>query len=199
MKIRCFTAILFTGKNRDAIADYRRRLELQLPDSIATINWEKQKNLHVTVNFLGDVEEKLLRNIILDTREKMIPPAPPVHLSIGNIGAFPSLHKPKILWIGCADHSHYLAFSHSLLNTIIKEVGKGAIPVESHAYTPHVTLGRIRSVHDFQKLTNVIMDFKEKTSFTCDEYPLSLAFMQSTLAAGGSDYSIIEEIPLQPH
>src|SRR5581483_2509258 len=114
MNIRCFTALCFSPATLDAIAGHIDDLKHVIPYESATIKWEKKENIHLTLNFFGEIEETILQKIIEETKKRIILSNEPIHLTLSGIGAFPDERHPKIIWLGCSEKSERLERTHLL-------------------------------------------------------------------------------------
>src|SRR5688500_6451214 len=77
----------------DALRPYARNVR---------VGWEKPEKLHITVKFLGPTENVILRELDQGLRE-IASRAASFKLALAEPGIFPSLRKPRILWIGIDD------------------------------------------------------------------------------------------------
>src|SRR5215468_9723068 len=96
-KKRLFIAVDISDQAREAAASYVDGLKRDWPDS--RISWAKPHNLHLTLKFLGDVEETRIIGLGDAVRE-VAASIPSFHLEIGGTGVFPSATRPKVLWLG---------------------------------------------------------------------------------------------------
>jgi 2'-5' RNA ligase len=64
----------------------------------------------------------------------------PFSFTVGDLGAFPNLNRPNIIWTGVQDINHKLVELHKAVNQGMAQAG---FPVEKRKYTPHLTIGRI--------------------------------------------------------
>ena len=108
-----------------------------------TIKWVGPEGLHLTLKFLGDVEDagvpeasEVLSGVAAET--------PPLALEVRGLGGFPSLRAPRVIWIGVSGPDRSLASLrrlHALLEGAFEGIG---YPREPRPFAPHVTLGRAR-------------------------------------------------------
>ena len=104
------------------------------------VRWTSYENLHLTMQFLGDVEEKRipdLRRIIDD-----LPlPEKAEYLEFGSVGAFPNRNEPRILWLGIMEN-RYLQQIRWDMTASLRKMGFEA---DRKAFKPHLTLGRVKN------------------------------------------------------
>jgi RNA 2',3'-cyclic 3'-phosphodiesterase len=134
--IRTFVAIFPPQEVREAL--FRAAQNLHTSRDFRLVRQEK---IHLTLKFLGDVEEE-----DLDAIEKSLRPISeghdPFEVSTSGFGAFPSERKARILWSGIGQGSERL-------RTVAEEVEDLLAPAgferENRRYVPHLTLGRTRA------------------------------------------------------
>jgi 2'-5' RNA ligase len=134
--IRSFIAIPLEAEVRRAVVRLIERL--RQPDD--GIKWVPTDNLHLTLKFLGDVDNtdvppvcQVVRGILADFE--------PFELSFGGTGGFPNLERPRVLCAGVEDPSGSLVEIVGRLERDLAELG---FKPEPRDYTPHLTLGRTR-------------------------------------------------------
>lgn len=101
--------------------------------------WVKPAALHVTIRFLGEVEEPDVERL----RQRLAPPMPiaPFEVTWRGIGAFPSNRHPRALWLGVTNGAAQLA---AIEAEVAKRVAGEAVALDDRALLPHLTLGRIK-------------------------------------------------------
>lgn len=132
--VRTFLAIALPPDIRDLIKDIQEKLKPVLKG----IRWVGPEGMHLTLKFFGDVVQgDIVR--ISDVVTRRVVNSTPMELSIGSPGGFPSLKKPRVLWIGIGGDTQRLAV---LQETIENDLEKCGFPREKRSFTPHLTLGR---------------------------------------------------------
>lgn len=103
--------------------------------------WVKSNNYHITLQFLGDVPVKKLP-IVKDAMTRSVQALDaPVHLYVGNIGAFPNLQRIRVLWAGVHGDVERL---HRLQRQLADNLARQGFPKPQRKFHPHVTLARLR-------------------------------------------------------
>jgi 2'-5' RNA ligase len=123
--------------------DERARLHAGLESLRAKglpFRWMSADALHVTVKFLGDTESDGVAAIDGVLRKAASRRAP-VTLRIAGVGAFPSLRRANIVWVGVG-HDDELASLQRELEPALSRLG---YPREQRPFRPHITVGRLRS------------------------------------------------------
>ncbi len=127
--IRLFVAIPLPG-------DVRERLGL-LAGGIPGAKWVEPANLHLTLRFIGEVEEPVVAEIAaaLETIE-----AAPFTIELDGMGDFGSGKRLRALWAGVA-RNEALKNLHARIESALVRVG---LEPERRRFTPHVTLARLK-------------------------------------------------------
>jgi 2'-5' RNA ligase len=104
-----------------------------------SVRWTSPENLHLTLQFLGDTTPASLSALT-----QAIPAEagqhPPFDLTLRGLGAFPSLHRPRIIWIGLEAPADLPRLQRSL-ETVTAQLG---YPSDDKPFSPHLTIGRVR-------------------------------------------------------
>jgi 2'-5' RNA ligase len=105
----------------------------------AKVTWIPDDRLHLTVRFIGEVDDPRA----VAVREALEPPLRigPFALTLAGAGAFPLRGSPRVLWVGVAAGREELAAAERELSARLAPIG---IPEEDRAYSPHLTLARVR-------------------------------------------------------
>lgn len=140
------------------------------------VRWERCEKLHVTLKFLGDVEE-LQTDKLTAAIGKLIPDFSPFELKIEKLGGFPNLRNPRVLYIGLSENDELRAFQEK----IEQKLGALGFVNERRRFTPHVTVGRVRRRLKLKKPLPV----SESVSFKIDK----IGIMKSELSNEGSVYT----------
>ncbi len=114
------------------------------------IKWVEFENLHITLKFLGEIDEKKLDSLlpILTTISKGTK-----RFSIGleNIGCFPSIRNPRVLWIGVSIGAEELI---NLAIEIESNLNKIGFKKEGKKFHPHLTIGRLKTPCKVEDILN---------------------------------------------
>lgn len=162
----------------------------------ARIQWSPPANLHVTTKFIGEWPEERLAELIAGLSG--LPGRVPIAVGIRRLGFFPNPHAPRIFWCGIEAPG----LSELAADTDGATAAMG-IEREKRAYSPHLTLARIkqgqlsgtREQIDLQPLRKAIAGL-ESLEFGGFE-ARSFFLYQSSLWATGSVYTKLSEFPLR--
>ena len=119
------------------------------------INWTKPENIHITLAFLGDTEEKQIVAISNMLHEKC-KGFGKFKLALKGTGVFRNYNDPRILWIGIELSDNLQELFYVIINGL-KSVD---IVNEDRPFNPHLTLGRIKKISDKQVLESVVEQYQ---------------------------------------
>ena len=136
MAIRTFVAIPIPALWEDYLAGVSRDLA-----SLAQgVSWVKPGNLHLTIRFLGDLGESGAARVGDAVERGCAAVAAPL-AALGHLGGFPSLDRPRVVWIGIARGESELLDLGRQVNAAIDAAG---FDRADKPFRPHLTLGRVR-------------------------------------------------------
>ncbi|MBI4352857.1 MAG: RNA 2',3'-cyclic phosphodiesterase [Candidatus Omnitrophica bacterium] len=161
-----------------------------LKEAGADVKWVRPENLHLTLKFLGDVEEERLGEVkgFLD-RAAYGTKAFGIHLA--GVGAFPGIHRPTVIWAGVDK-------GEELLAGLAGKVEEGAAGIgfqkEERPFAGHLTLGRVRTRKNLSRLVSAL----ERASFSSavETKVDGVSLYKSTLTPEGSVYELIHRARL---
>ena len=150
----------------------------------AGAKWERADKLHLTMKFLGETDERRVPEV-LGAMGAAAAVVPSFTLTVSGFGAFPTLARPRILWIGCGDAGGSLALLHRELQDRLAPLG---FEREDRAFHPHVTLARLRDEGVRPHLTSL----PKNLNFDARHTPVTEIFlMKSVLQPAGSVYTVV--------
>ena len=176
--MRLFVAVNFTAKDRQRMHRAARKMrEAELP-----IHWEDVDQLHLTLKFLGEVRAETgerVREAVARVAEK----TPPFTLRMQGAGAFPTLRRPRVVWLGAEASPELRCLKHDLE----WELAPLGFEREVRAFHPHVTLGRAQKdarAGDFRDFEELVAGLSFKA-----EIPVrTVDLMESHLSRRGARY-----------
>jgi 2'-5' RNA ligase len=190
-QIRSFIAIELPEEVKSGLR--RLQAELKLPQH-SFVKCVAPDGIHLTLKFLGNISPQKVAEIT-GVMEQASQAISPFQLQITELGAFPNMRQPRVLWVGIKGEL-------DKLKAWQKRIDNGLVPLgfakESRPFTPHLTLARVRdncSPEDRRSLGELVM----KTPLEVD-YALpvnSLNLMKSQLLPGGAVYSRLAEVKLK--
>jgi len=112
-----------------------------LRSSRADVRWVSPEKIHLTLKFLGNIEESRIEPIVTSIEEPTRT-TPPFMLMARGVGAFPHLKNPRVIWIGLQDEKGVI---FSFQKKLEKELEKIGFEPEHRSFQAHLTLGRMKS------------------------------------------------------
>jgi 2'-5' RNA ligase len=196
-KIRSFIAInLPPGPLIDGISSAVTTLKAVGADVL----WVRAGNLHLTLKFLGDVDEAFLVEI-----GQALKTAAQRHagfkISFQGVGCFPNVKRPRVVWVGIREPDALLRLQ-AYIETAMEGLG---FEREAREFSPHLTIGRVRTginpasnaagttVASAEGLGRAIAGLSEKVFGALDVESISL--MKSKLSPAGPEYTRLMDFP----
>ena len=137
--MRLFVAADLPGAVRDALAAEQARIKAALAGSGSSLKWVKPEHAHLTLVFIGNVEDARVP-AVADAIAADID-LPPFTATFEGAGAFPPRGAPRVLWIGIGSGAANLVELQRLMAARIAALG---VPIEDRAFHPHLTVARWR-------------------------------------------------------
>ena len=153
-------------------------------------SWVAPSKLHLTLKFLGDIDEGRVPEIAARLRE-IATAHRSITLDIGGAGVFPNLRAPRIVWMGVETDARLELLGHDI-ERAFEALG---FPMEGRAFRPHITLGRLRSPLDAAR-RGALQDALRASTIRRRIPVQTVDLMASTLGAGGSSYRVLTAAPL---
>ena len=155
------------------------RLQERLKTKGSDVSWVKSSGLHLTLKFLGLVPMEMIPEII-HAVEPAAAQAHPLRVSVGEVGAFPHLRNPKVVWLGLQADEELMELQRGVEEATSR---LGFVP-ETRPFRPHLTLGRVKSPRRREAL---IAALEAEKGWTGGEFELSeLCLMKSELRSDGA-------------
>jgi 2'-5' RNA ligase len=184
---RCFVAATLADPARAAVVAYLDELRA----TTTGVGWTRPDNLHLTFQFLGDVAASRIPRLTERLRAGLAGMAA-FEMEVAGIGAFPSVSRPQVLWVGLT--SPAIA---PLASTVQRLCDAEGFAPEQRAFRPHVTLGRVRtrSRRDAPALGFLARDGARRFGSAPVE---EIVLYRSWLGAGGARHTPLAIFPLLP-
>jgi 2'-5' RNA ligase len=136
MGIRSFLAFELPPEIREQI----RAISTELRKTALPVRWVKVENIHLTILFLGSVDEDMI-GAIQEKVNVVIHGFSPCGTKLDTVGAFPHWRRPRVIWIGLNGDIERLSDLRNDLQEELKPLG--FVP-EKRPFQPHLTLGRVK-------------------------------------------------------
>ncbi|MEK6223612.1 MAG: RNA 2',3'-cyclic phosphodiesterase [Thermodesulfobacteriales bacterium] len=174
-----FIAALIPQDIRTKLTNYINTLK----HNIDGVKWEESDKLHVTLKFLGDVDESKVDEIS-NMLDKLVHSYSPFKLELSDFGGFPDLKYPRVLYVGLSGNSELSKF-HSELDQYLSKIG---FEKESRKFIPHITLGRVKKKINIEDRPHII-----QSSFQINQ----IGLIKSELRPSGSVYTPVKIVELK--
>lgn len=183
--MRCFVAIELTDGIRREIA----RVQETLRDADG-VRWTRADSVHLTVKFLGNVADGLAPDLC-EALAAAAGISGPFEMTVGGVGCFPPRGNPRIVWVGADEPTGRLVECVGLVEEAYADLG---FAPEKRAYTPHVTIGRVKSPRKAKDLRDRLARHE---SFAAGAQSVEeLVLFQSDLRPSGAVYTPVFRAPL---
>jgi 2'-5' RNA ligase len=189
--IRAFIAITLSEEVYQGLEQVIAGLKEKL--SGVPLRWVPARNIHLTIKFLGNVSmtnlEMLKKAIHTEAGQHAA-----FEMSVGRFGAFPSLQRPRVLWVG-VEASKSLQLTQLGIENVTSRLG---YPREDRPFSPHLTLARVSrnaSPQDIKAISQAISNYEVGFlgAFRVEEIHL----YRSDLMRGGAVYTRLFSVRLQ--
>lgn len=171
----------------EAIKEKLCSITADLKKKIGSIKWVEKDNLHLTLKFLGDIKDDQLADVSSRLKD-VCSNCSKYEICIKDIGGFPSLSSPRIVWAGLNKGK---TETQALAEEIDKKLFGLGIKKEENNFKAHITLGRNK---ERRKAASLSVDSNiDIGSFYVNEVSL----IKSTLLPKGPVYQTLEKIKLK--
>lgn len=158
----------------------------------APIRWVLPQNIHLTVKFLGNVsvanQDLLTRCLAAEASRHTT-----FEFSVGRVGVFPNLNRPKVIWVGIEAPAELFAVHRG----IEAEMARLGYAPEPPAFSPHLTIGRVaRNLRPDEQLAISGVINQSNVGFLGALRVSSLELIRSDLKPDGAIYTSLFSAPL---
>ncbi len=163
----------------------------ELSETGAPLKLVRGELVHLTLKFLGDTQEVLVPRIVT-AMHHAVEGIPPFSVRLVGTGAFPSLRRMNVLWVGMEGGEP--------LRDIARRLEEGIEPLgfprENREFSPHITVARVKSGQGLDAVRK-LLESRAKHSFG-EARVDSVRLKKSILTPQGPEYFTVEEVPLRP-
>jgi len=161
----------------------------KIKNSGANVKVVELKNVHITLKFLGNTDENLIdkiEQIIKDSIEGI----EPFEINLKGAGVFPNLNYMKVMWIGIENGEKI----SEIAKKIDEQLSKLGFEREKRKFSAHLTIARIRSARNKEKLQQIIEKYREVEFGMLNVESIKLK--KSELTQKGPIYSTLKDVKL---
>jgi 2'-5' RNA ligase len=190
--VRLFVAIELPKKLRDLLEERSSILASTIHSNI--IRWVRPEGIHLTLKFLGEVPSEKIE-AVHDAVRSVGPHFSAFDFSVGGLGCFPNLRRPRVIWIGVREVTGSL---EALQVEIERAFGDLGFEKENRSFHPHLTLGRVRRGvrrTDHQAVADALTRMEH---FSLGDYRVEeICLFRSELKPTGAVYNKLLVVPLE--
>ncbi len=179
--IRLFVGLDLPQSVKDQLSELQRGLPTAL--------WRPQEKMHLTLRFIGNLEEPTAEDVLKELRYVRFPA---FHLSLAGIGYFTRSDIPHHIWAGVAEDKAVRELQ-SKIDVAVKKAGAGT--EDKFKFTPHVTLGKLFGAD----MNDVFKYIQANNLFHTEPFEITSFTLYQSIArenGEGKYYKEIEEFPL---
>jgi 2'-5' RNA ligase len=147
-RIRTFACIEIDGDLRKKMS----QVSAKLSSAGADVKWVGENNLHLTLKFLGNVDDTQIPKVA-DAVKRIAGQYEPFEFTIGGVGTFPEGGMPRVIWIGLDEPTRKLEKMYYALDEALSPFAEKA---EHRTFSPHITIGRVNSSRGREGLLKAI-------------------------------------------
>jgi RNA 2',3'-cyclic 3'-phosphodiesterase len=189
--IRAFIAIELPAELKKELTVLETRLKKNSPP---VIKWVDPSSIHITLKFLGDTPDTIIDKLLLAMAES-VAGVSPFELEVRQVGAFPAVERPQVIWVGVSGEMDKLARLRDNIEIRIEQLG---FKREARPFSPHLTLGRVRDgarLDEIQRTGKLLGE----TSFTALNKinVKQINLLKSQLTSAGAIHTVIGSTKLQ--
>lgn len=196
--MRAFIAVELPATLHRDLRALQRRLAGALDASGAgnVVRWTAPESIHLTLRFLGETGAAQVEQVSRDL-ERIVVGHRPFGLRLAGTGCFPHFRRPNVVWVGVEGDVAALA---RLQGPIEEAARRAGFAPERRAFSPHLTLGRMRRDASSAQLAQVGAALQAAVpavqSWSAQFAVHHLALMESDLRPSGAVYTTRATFPL---
>jgi 2'-5' RNA ligase len=155
-----------------------------------SLAWVRADRLHLTMKFLGDVDDEGAARLAR-AADAVASRHRPFEMTLGGVGAFPNFRRARVVWMGVAGDSRLELLHHDL------EVacGEEGFEVEGRPFRPHITLARVRSPMALDR-ARPFARAARRVAYAASDEVRGLGLLESVPGGGPGPYRRVHAAPL---
>lgn len=177
----------------DAVKDVLRRRIARLARAIPEVRWVDPASLHLTLAFLGELDDARL-DAATQAAMAVASVHAPFTLRLARLGTFGVARSPRVVWVGLAGEQARLI---ALRAALTDELAVRGFPREERPFAPHLTLARIKTPLSESALTALARAIGEPAS-NVEWRSDAISVMKSELLRPAARYTALSRWPLTP-
>lgn len=183
MKKRVFFAIDLPEKVKNTFAEF-----FQDVIDVKEVKWEQVEKLHLTLVFLGFVDEKKIRELTMVLESIIVEHKPFTLTVVPTISAFPTLSNPRVLWLPIEGDVEKLKQVANVLGKGLKKKGFSF----DKRFSPHLTIGRCKKWVKKSEKERIVKTVAKTLPEESETFTVGgITLFESKLTPKGSIYNIL--------
>jgi 2'-5' RNA ligase len=170
----------------ESVIEEIAKVRLRLQEARGDVRWTRAEGLHLTLKFLGDIARNQVEPI-LAVLQDLVHERPALRIVAQGLGAFPHLRRPRVLWVGLQGEG--IVELSEALETALMPLD---FPPEEREFTPHLTLGRVRSPRGWERIFALIKEHEQ--AYFGESTVDRLTLYQSDLRPDGAIYTSLGSV-----
>jgi 2'-5' RNA ligase len=156
----------------------------------SSLAWVRAERLHLTMKFLGDVDDEGAVRLSR-AADAVAARHRPFEMTLGGVGAFPNFRRARVVWMGVASDPRLELLHHDL------EVacGEEGFEVEGRPFRPHITLARVRSPMALDR-ARPFARAARRVAYAGSDEVRGLGLFESVPGSGSGPYRRVHAAPL---
>ena len=184
--IRTFVSVPLPASLIEAVRHYQQPLAAFDSD----VRWVSADNLHITLKFLGDVDESRVPGMSFALKAALASETS-FSAAMEGSGTFPASGAPRVVWVGLSQGGSRLTRLAHRVDTALAGLG---FPAESRPFRPHVTIGRVKTPRNIRP----VLEALETDPFEGERFSVeSVLLMKSVLTPAGPQYTVLNSFKLR--
>jgi len=146
--LRCFIAIDIDKRIKELIVN----IQQELSAARCPVKWIKPECIHITLKFLGEVDDQQttqIQQLLKTLADNFVETT----IKTSHLGAFPDPKHPQIIWLGIEENDTLFRLQQAIEDELFKMKFKK----ETRRFSPHITLGRVKSPKNMKQLSSSIV------------------------------------------
>ncbi|HHT9138707.1 MAG TPA: RNA 2',3'-cyclic phosphodiesterase [Candidatus Wunengus sp. YC60] len=186
MNVRLFVAVEITGETRKKLTAFQDKLK----KADAGVGWVAPENIHITLKFIGYIDEEKI-DAVIDIIKDSVTHIKPFDLGYTGVGVFPTPKNPRVIFAQAIDTAGVLAKIHERLDNQLMALG---VEHEDRKFDAHLTVGRIKTRRN---LTKLMENLNSYNGFNFgSEHVTQVVLMKSDLSPEGPIYTKLHSVDL---
>jgi 2'-5' RNA ligase len=188
--LRAFIAIHLSQDARRRLAETIRWMVSEVPSGV---RWVDPEGIHLTLKFLGDINPALIQDVLRAMKQPASGTVP-FQLHLDGLGVFPNIRRPRVLWAGVGGDMDALEALQEKVEAAMEGLD---FPRERRAFSPHLTLGRVRDTISAVARQRVGGLMSQASLDGADPWPVNgVHLMRSNLTPDGAVYTSLGSVSL---